>query len=154
MRFSLFALAALAATVTGSAIPVDHTHEHVHEDVSLVPRSPLDKRDSFDCKGSSMCATLNVAACNNAVNFRLIRNNDVNYGAPGSGRRFTGACEQIVQGYGCGVFIQGKSHCARTGNEMWWDYQDIRNNGCRVCGTKHWGDGCMTTINYVSGCST
>jgi hypothetical protein len=35
---------------------------------------------------------------------------------------------------------------------MWWDYQDIRKSGCKKCGTKHWGDGCMTTVNYVSGC--
>lgn len=51
---------------------------------------------------------------------------------------YTGACF----GY-CGIFIQGKSHCTRSGDEMWWDYQDIRKSGCGKCGTKHWGDGCM-----------
>ncbi|KAF6838782.1 hypothetical protein CPLU01_02315 [Colletotrichum plurivorum] len=152
MRFSLFFLSALVASAAAVVIP-DHAHEHDFEaDVSPVPGNPLEKRDSYDCKGSSMCSSLQVRACDDAVNNKLIRNDDVNYGAPGSGRSRTGACSNIFGGYGCGVFIQGKSHCARTGNQMWWDYQDIRKNNCRVCGSKHWGDGCLTTINYVSGC--
>ncbi|KAI3558673.1 hypothetical protein CABS01_07360 [Colletotrichum abscissum] len=153
MRFSLFFLSALVASCSAVAIPGEHSHEHdLVMDMSPVPRGVLDKRDSYDCKGSSLCSSLKVAACDDAVNNKLIRNNDVNYGAPGSGRPKTGACSNIFGGYGCGVFIQGKSGCARTGNQMWYDYQDIRANGCRVCGSKHWGDGCLTTINYVSGC--
>jgi hypothetical protein len=69
-----------------------------------------------------------------------------------SGRSQTGACQSAFGGYGCGVFIQGGNTCARTGNQMWQDYQDIRSHGAKTCGSKHWGDGCMTTINYVSGC--
>ncbi|KZL86276.1 hypothetical protein CI238_09148 [Colletotrichum incanum] len=152
MRFSLFFLSALAATCTAVAIPEHDFVPDYTQNISPVPRGVLDKRDSYDCKGSSMCSSLKVAACDDAVNNKLIRNDDVNYGAPGSGRSRTGACSNIFGGYGCGIFIQGKSGCARTGNQMWWDYQDIRNNNCRVCGSKHWGDGCLTTINYVSGC--
>ncbi|KAH6843424.1 hypothetical protein B0I37DRAFT_418525 [Chaetomium sp. MPI-CAGE-AT-0009] len=150
MRFDIASVLVFAAMATASAIP----HEHVEDLSSPVPRSPLDKRDSYDCKGSSMRSSLQVRACDDAVNNKIIRNDAVNYGAPGSGRPQTGACSSIFGGYGCGVFIQGKSHCARTGNQIWHDYQDIRKNKCGKCGTKHWGDGCMTTINYVSGCST
>lgn len=83
MRFSLFFLSALVASAAAVVIP-DHAHEHDFEaDVSPVPGNVLDKRDSYDCKGSSMCSTLQVRACDDAVNSKLIRNDDVNYGAPG-----------------------------------------------------------------------
>ncbi|KAH6640172.1 hypothetical protein F5144DRAFT_609227 [Chaetomium tenue] len=154
MRFDIIASLVFATMDTASAIPLDHDHNHVEDMSSPVPRSVLDKRDSYDCKGSSMCSSLQVRACDDAVNSKLICNDDVNYGASGSGRPQGGACSNIFGGYGCGIFIQGKSHCVRTGNQMWWDYQDIRKSGCQKCSTKHWGDGCMTTVNYVSGCST
>jgi hypothetical protein len=70
---------------TASAIPLEHDHDHdLLDDLSSpVPRSVLDKRDSYDCKGSSMCSSLQVSACDNAVNSKLIRNDVVNYGASG-----------------------------------------------------------------------
>ncbi|KAM0269662.1 hypothetical protein ACHAQH_009661, partial [Verticillium albo-atrum] len=54
MRFSLLTLTALVLTVTSSVIPVDDDNEHVYEDTFPILRSVLEKRDSFDCKGSSM----------------------------------------------------------------------------------------------------
>ncbi|KAI9167996.1 hypothetical protein HJFPF1_04140 [Paramyrothecium foliicola] len=161
MRFNLLTfVACVASGAVGSAIPHDHAEHAIRSEdlrTSPNPRSQIEIRDSFDCKGSSICSTMPVASCDRAVNFNLIRDDGVNYGAPGSGRRFTGTCSKYAIGGlgtqpGCGIFIQGKSHCARSGNEMWWDYQHIRSNGCGKCGTKHWGDGCMTTINYVSTC--
>lgn len=83
MRFSLFFLSALVASAAAVVIP-DHVHEHDFEaDVSPAPASILEKRDSYDCKGSSMCSSLQVRACDDAVNNKLIRNDGVNYGAPG-----------------------------------------------------------------------
>ena len=55
---------------------------------------------------------------------------------------------------GCGVFIQGGTKCEISGNDMWHAYQDIRNvGGCDKCGSWHRADGCLVTINYVSGCN-
>jgi hypothetical protein len=81
MRFDIVAILAFAAVATASAIP--HDHDHVEDLSSPVPRSPLDKRDSYDCQGSGMCKSLQVRACDDAVNNKLIRNDAVNYGAPG-----------------------------------------------------------------------
>ncbi|KAK4185498.1 hypothetical protein QBC35DRAFT_476314 [Podospora australis] len=157
MLFStLTTLLALTSATLASAIPaaLDNTDiadsSEVDDTITTTPF--LTKRDWFDHKGSGMCKSMNVRACDIAVNDRIIRNNDLNYGAPGSGRPHTGACSANFASTGCGVFIQGKSHCARTGNQIWHDYQEIRNNGAKKCGSKHWGDGCMTTINYVTGC--
>lgn len=47
-----------------------------------VTGSTLNKRDSYDCKGSSSCGLLQVKYCDHAVNY-LIRNDDVNYGSAG-----------------------------------------------------------------------
>jgi hypothetical protein len=81
MRFDIAACLAFAAVATASAIP--HDHHEVDHLTSPVSRSSLDKRDSYDCKGSSMCSSLQVRACDDAVNNRLIRNDVVNYGASG-----------------------------------------------------------------------
>lgn len=90
MRFSLFAIAGFAASlVTGAALPFEDAEDVATREmadavgITLRPRGVLQARDSYDCKGSSICSTLNVAACNRAVNDLIIRNNDVNYGAPG-----------------------------------------------------------------------
>ncbi|KAI1021803.1 hypothetical protein LB505_008864 [Fusarium chuoi] len=144
MRFSIIASSLLLAQGSCLAAPPINTAEGF----SPVPRSKLEARDSYDCNGSGLCGIIPVRDCDQAVNNRLIRNNDVNYGAPGSGRPQTGTCQG-----NCGIFIQGRSTCARTGNQIWYDYQDIRRNGCRICGSKHWGDGCLTTINRVTGCN-
>lgn len=79
MHFRTTAVLALATVATASATP----DAQVKTLTSPRPRSPLDKQDSYDCKGSGMCKSLQVRACDNAVNTVLIRNNDINYGAPG-----------------------------------------------------------------------
>lgn len=79
MYFNLTALLVFVGMVSSSAIP----HSHEDYESSPVPRSVLEARDSYDCKGSSMCSSLNVAACDDAVNSKIIRNDVVNYGADG-----------------------------------------------------------------------
>lgn len=150
MYFTTIAFMSLMGMIGANAVP--HLHAEMDTETSPRLKSPLVARDTYDCKGSSLCRSLQVRACDDAVNNKIIRNDDVNYGAPGSGRPRTGECSAIAGGFGCGVFIQGQKNCARTGNQIWHDYQDIRGNGCKICGSKHWGDGCLTTINYVSGC--
>lgn len=79
MQFPTIVLLAFAGMVTASAIP----HSHQEPESSPLPRSPLEARDSYDCAGSGMCKSLQVRACDDAVNSKIIRNDDVNYGADG-----------------------------------------------------------------------
>ncbi|KAE8371195.1 Spherulation-specific family 4-domain-containing protein [Aspergillus bertholletiae] len=51
---------------------------------------------------------------------------------------------------GCGVFIQGDASCSISGNDLWNNYQNIRNiGGCSKCGSFYREDGCQITIDYV-----
>ncbi|KAM0425904.1 hypothetical protein ACHAPT_008842 [Fusarium lateritium] len=116
------------------------------------PRYRVGPSEQFDCgKGSAMCAGAAnlVRNCDRAVNFELIRNDDVNYGGDGN-------AENLPEGGrsgNCKVFVEGHKDCYRTGNEMWHDYQEIREQGgCNKCGRKYWGpyNNCYTKIDYVA----
>ncbi|KAF5546607.1 hypothetical protein FMEXI_5630 [Fusarium mexicanum] len=76
MRFSIITSSLLLAQGTCLAAPPG-------EGFSLLPRSKLEARDSYDCNGSGVCGSIPISDCDQAINNRLIRNNDVNYGAPG-----------------------------------------------------------------------
>ncbi|EPS26948.1 hypothetical protein PDE_01888 [Penicillium oxalicum 114-2] len=105
--------------------------------------------DDYDCKGSSMCSTPDFLKwCDHAVNY-LQRDDYKRYAT--DGLSLTGNCwGDNVRG--CAVFIQG-ANCSISGNDLWNDYQNIRNvGGCKKCGSFHRGDGCLITINYVSDC--
>jgi hypothetical protein len=78
MNFTTFSFLALLGMVGAGAVPNLHAAES-----SLNLRSSLTVRDTYDCKGSGMCKSLQVRACDDAVNNKIIRNDVVNYGAPG-----------------------------------------------------------------------
>ncbi|KAE8395561.1 Spherulation-specific family 4-domain-containing protein [Aspergillus alliaceus] len=111
---------------------------------------------AYDCKGSSMCTTPDFLKwCDHAVN-TLQRNDDLFYFATlrdnETGINQSGNCWGD-QTRGCGVFIQGDASCSISGNDLWNDYQNIRNiGGCSKCGSFHREDGCLITINYVYQC--
>lgn len=68
-----------------------------------------------------------------------------------------GSCWSDNAGFGCSVRIRGKDQhgkdCTITEDEMWEAYQDIRNiGGCKKCGTKHFENGCMVSVDYYYGC--
>lgn len=66
----------------------------------------------------------------------------------------SGSCTSNLAHFGCGVFVRGPAHCAFSGNQMWWDYQEIREKGgCGKCGSKKYDDGCEVVVDYVSGCN-
>ncbi|RAL02336.1 uncharacterized protein BO80DRAFT_472333 [Aspergillus ibericus CBS 121593] len=111
---------------------------------------------SYDCKGSSMCTTPALLKwCDHAVN-TLYRDDDPFYH---SSEVIDGDVYSSQSGNcwgdqtrGCGVFIQGQN-CSISGNDLWNDYQNIRNiGGCKKCGSFHRDDGCLVTINYVYNC--
>ncbi|KAI1098004.1 hypothetical protein F4804DRAFT_350912 [Jackrogersella minutella] len=145
MRLSVSILAALAAAVNSFAIPPSLNYT-TYDNQTLSPSA------TYDCRGSIMCSTVKVVWCDEGVNRKLIRNDDINYGAAGSGKPHVGICHGKGTDFGCAVFIQGNTGCVRSGNDMWWDYQEIRKNHCHHCGHKYWGNGCMTTIDYEPEC--
>ncbi|OGM49583.1 hypothetical protein ABOM_001752 [Aspergillus bombycis] len=109
----------------------------------------------YTCKGSSMCTTPNFLKwCDHAVN-TLQRNDDTSYFATSAnetGINQSGNCWGD-QTRGCGVFIQGDESCSISGNDLWNDYQNIRQvGGCSKCGSFYREDGCQITIDYVYQC--
>jgi hypothetical protein len=126
----------------------------------------------YDCKGSTLCTTPGLLAwCDTAVN-NLGRNDSLSYNTKlvhYSPLRFafdkhslissscSGNASQTGNCWGdgtrsCGVFIQG-TDCSISGNDIWFDYQNIRKiGGCKECGSYHREDGCLVTINYVYKC--
>ncbi|KAI2619622.1 hypothetical protein GGR54DRAFT_639947 [Hypoxylon sp. NC1633] len=153
MHLSLIVVVAFAAVAKASAIPrrSSQLFSKNNSTTTLLSRDD-DPAIHYDCYGSTMCPVMHVRDCDGAVNDKLIRNDVVNYGAAGSGKPHLGVCRGINTDYGCAVFIEGPDHCVKSGNDIWWDYQEIRNSGCHHCGHKYWGDGCMTTINYEPEC--
>ncbi|KAI7771766.1 hypothetical protein LZL87_006042 [Fusarium oxysporum] len=81
MRFNIITSTILLAQSTCLAAPADGIDSS--PGISLVSRNKLEARGSYDCNGSGLCGAIAVRDCDQDVNNRLIRNNDVNYGAPG-----------------------------------------------------------------------
>ncbi|KAF7164134.1 hypothetical protein CNMCM5623_008824 [Aspergillus felis] len=109
----------------------------------------------YDCKGETLCSTTNVKWCDKAVN-QMNRGKTI-YTANAEALAISGNCWANNAGFGCSVQIRGTDqngkNCQITGDEMWQAYQDIRNvGGCKKCGTKHFGNGCMVSVDYYYGC--
>lgn len=109
----------------------------------------------YDCKGETLCSTTNVKWCDEAVN-RMQRGSRV-YHSNGAALASSGNCWANWEGFGCSVQIRGTdqdgNNCEITGDDMWWAYQDIRDvGGCSKCGSKHFGNGCLVSIDYYYGC--
>ncbi|KAL5359299.1 Spherulation-specific family 4-domain-containing protein [Aspergillus floccosus] len=112
-------------------------------------------KSPYDCQGETLCSTTNVKWCDKAVN-QMGRSTKV-YTANSEALALEGNCWSNNAGFGCSVRIRGKDQngkdCTITGDEMWEAYQDIRNiGGCKKCGTKHFGNGCMVSVDYYYGC--
>ncbi|KAF2429956.1 hypothetical protein EJ08DRAFT_589813 [Tothia fuscella] len=112
----------------------------------------------YNCEGSALCATTNKKYCHQAVN-RMGRGNKVYKTSDILAE--AGNCWGTTDGYGCKVQIRGRNEhdgnkiCTITGDEMWWAVQDIidsNKGGCTKCGSKHFGNGCMVTTDYVTQC--
>ncbi|KAJ7105749.1 meiotically up-regulated gene 117 protein, partial [Mycena crocata] len=95
-----------------------------------------------DCKGSSLCGSLNSASCD-AARDKLVDNTI--YRTDGNADQ-TGVCS----GH-CGLFVQG-TDCRYDGVTMRQAYTDIRAGNCKKCGSKRYLDGCQITMNYVASC--
>jgi hypothetical protein len=109
----------------------------------------------YDCKGETLCSTTNVKWCDKAVN-QMNRGQTI-YTSNAEALALSGNCWANNAGFGCSVKIRGTDqngkNCKITGDEMWQAYQDIRNvGGCGKCGTKHFGNGCMVSVDYYYGC--
>ncbi|KAJ0413256.1 fibronectin type III domain protein [Aspergillus carlsbadensis] len=112
-------------------------------------------KSPYDCKGEALCSTTNVKWCDKAVN-QMNRGGTI-YRANSEALALEGNCWANNAGFGCWVRIRGTDengrNCEITGDEMWEAYQDFRNiGGCKKCGSKHFGNGCLVTIDYYYGC--
>lgn len=108
----------------------------------------------YDCKGDTLCSTTNVKFCDKAVN-NMERGSKIY--TSGDILASAGNCWANAQGFGCSVQIRGTDNdgnaCKITGDDMWNVYQDIRTAGdCSKCGSKHFGNGCLVSIDYYYGC--
>lgn len=71
----------------------------------------------------------------------------------------SGNCWGNSVGDGCSVLVRGTDkqgrNCEISGDDMWHAYQDIKSpqkGGCGKCGSKHFGNGCMVSIDFVRQC--
>jgi hypothetical protein len=112
----------------------------------------------YDCKGHTLCSTSSVKWCDKAINQmprggHMYRSNGVPFSE-------AGRCWANVVGLGCSVQIRGKNRdtggvCEISGDDMWKAYQDIKDSSkgnCGKCGSKHFGNGCLVSIDYAEGC--
>lgn len=109
----------------------------------------------YDCKGEVLCSTTNVKYCDKAIN-QMTRGSKI-YTANGESLAISGNCWANYAQFGCKVTIRGTDQdgkdCKITGDDMWQAYQDIRDiGGCSTCGSKHFGNGCLVSVDYYYGC--
>jgi hypothetical protein len=125
------------------------------------PSTPL--KPYYDCKGGKLCDnTLDfIKHCDIAVNSLVHQTGEKHMYTADKPLGESGMCSiNPITGQGCKVYVQGKG-CSLSGDDMWAAYQDLKDvkiSGCKKCGTKHFGDGCMLTRDYHfdlggNGCS-
>ncbi|OAR01499.1 hypothetical protein LLEC1_05006 [Akanthomyces lecanii] len=120
------------------------------------PPPPPAPSPYYDCKGAGLCSTTPVKFCDRAVN--EMKRGDNIYESNRAALVYRGNCYGNMDGYGCSVQIRGTDengkNCKITGDELWQAYQDIRKSGdCRMCGSKHFGNGCLVSVDYYVNCS-
>ncbi|KAJ6605480.1 meiotically up-regulated gene family-domain-containing protein [Mycena vulgaris] len=104
------------------------------------------KRDSINCKGSSLCSgpLITAGQCQSAFNL-IVASNTYNAGGSSSG---------TCSGH-CGIFVQsynGSGGCSVSGLQLQTSFNAIRAAGCAKCGSDEFDNGCEVTINYVGSC--
>lgn len=110
----------------------------------------------YDCQGEKLCGhTLDmIKHCDLAANSLVHQTGVTKMYTAGQPMGESGMCSvNSVTGQGCKVYLQGKDEndkpCSYSGDDMWKAYQDIKNiSGCKKCGTKHFGNGCMVSRDY------
>lgn len=138
----------------GDTTPTKPTSSTPSETSSEPP--PPNPSPYYDCEGETLCSTMEVKNCDQAVN-NMERGGRI-YTANTGSINSEGNWWCNALGFGCSVRIRGKDRngkdCQITGDNMWWAYQDIRQKGqCSKCGSKHFGDGCLVSIDYQYDCS-
>ncbi|OJI89883.1 hypothetical protein ASPTUDRAFT_79749 [Aspergillus tubingensis CBS 134.48] len=139
----------------GPLTNVFHPCPSTWDDATLSSGAYCTGNSPYDCKGATLCSTLNVKWCDKAVN-QMNRGSTL-YTANAEALALSGNCWANWEQFGCSVKIRGKDEngkeCTITGDEMWEAYQDIRKiGGCKKCGSKHIGFGCLVSVDYYYGC--
>ncbi|KAJ7857182.1 meiotically up-regulated gene family-domain-containing protein [Mycena leptocephala] len=140
-------LAALSAAVGAAEVTLWNGSANVSVTIDRA-LEPISKRDSINCKGSTLCSGPLISANQCQAASELI-DPSATYVAGGSS---SGAC------FGqCGVFVQsydGTGGCSVSGETIIGAFDDIRADGCAKCGSYEFDDGCEVTINYVETCNS
>ncbi|THC91217.1 hypothetical protein EYZ11_009321 [Aspergillus tanneri] len=130
------------------------TTEKTTSTITTTSSLPTASEVSYDCKGSGRCKTFRNLRkfCDMAKGFLV---DDTLYGTKDSNSD-SGTCytDGKNAGFGCGIFVKGKN-CEMTGSQMAAAYDHLHQDtggGCAKCGSVHFSDGCLLTVNYVSGC--
>ncbi|GAT25369.1 fibronectin type III domain protein [Aspergillus luchuensis] len=139
----------------GPLTNVFHPCPSTWDDATLSSGAYCTGNSPYDCKGATLCSTLNVKWCDKTVN-QMNRGSTL-YTANAEALALSGNCWANWEQFGCSVKIRGKDEngkdCTITGDEMWEAYQDIRKiGGCKNCGSKHFGNGCLVSVDYYYGC--
>lgn len=130
--------------------------------LDLQPRTGLDP-STYDCDVNILCGRgLMEPTCDRVINTHIWRSDKFIYNigkwpevdpfhAPCTDYSVVGELHAHI---GCSMYIEGPEHCNRTGNQIWWDYQDIKRYGCRSCGLKTFGvmNECRVVVNHDSNC--
>lgn len=118
---------------------------------------------TYDCDVNDMCgAPWMERLCAVVINHHIWRSDNFTYliGRWPDADWTNAPCvaDSVVVGQhmhrGCSMYIEGPSHCKRTGNQVWWDYQAIKRYGCKSCGLRTFGihGECRIVVNYDSDC--
>lgn len=116
------------------------------------------RSDSFSCDLNVMCGQrIMEKLCDIVINEHLWRSDNFNYTGgrwPVAAREDAPCTHDLPIQAGCSMYIEGPEYCSRTGNAVWYDYQDIKMYGCKSCGLKKWGRNleCQTVVNFDDNC--
>lgn len=158
-----------AYLVTSGAVPLARESSRIDDhgqidDHNRTASPDADPPATYSCDLDSRCGIFldMEVECDTVINDHLWRVDNFNYtigkwpesasaNAPCTAK---GPYRGRLSAEGAGMTIEGPPHCKRTGNQIWYDYQDIKHYGCKSCGYKSWGaDGrCRTVINYKTDC--
>jgi hypothetical protein len=112
----------------------------------------------YNCQGDTLCRDISDKWCDKAIN-NMNRQKDHWYHSNGDYLAARGNCWSNSVGIGCSVQIRGENKqdgnkaCKISGDDMWLAYQDIKKiGGCKKCGSKHFGNGCMVSVDYMTEC--
>ncbi|KAK6501271.1 hypothetical protein TWF481_009112 [Arthrobotrys musiformis] len=153
LLFSFLQGALCLPTGQPHALDIDAPVETSTPNSALEVRATLEKRDSWDCKGSAMCSSVSQGACYGALSY--FKTNEVYW----TEKRAFVKYDSIANGHclamwTCGS-VQDYVSAAQAGVSQGWFLVHKANSiynegGCKKCGSVWFWGSCRFTFNYCS----